>query len=71
MPGAKMPPRVEDPGYWRFRAENARKQAEEAKQDDAKAILLNIAEQYENLARLAEEQRREEQRRQTPPEIAT
>ena len=71
MPDTKMPPRVEDPGYWRFRAENARKQAEEVKQSDAKAILLNIAEQYENLARLAEEQRREEQRRQTPPEIAT
>ena len=66
MPGTKMPPRVEDPGYWRFRAGNARKQADEVKNADAKAILLNIAEQYEQLARMTEEQRR-----QTPPEIAT
>ena len=66
MPGTKMPPRVEDPGYWRFRAGNARKQADEVKSADAKAILLNIAEQYEQLARMTEEQRR-----QTSPEIAT
>ena len=55
----KMPPRVEDPGYWRFRAGNARKQSEEVKYPEGKTILLNVAEQYERLAQLAEELKRE------------
>jgi hypothetical protein len=54
-----MPLRVDDPGYWRFRAENARKQAEEMKETNARDIVLNVAEQYERLARMAEERRRE------------
>ena len=59
MPDTKMPPRVDDPGYWRFRAENARNLAKTMKNDDgAKDIVLNIAEQYEHLAQMAQERRR-------------
>ena len=50
MPDSKMPPQVDGPGYWRFRAENARKQADEMKDKNAKIVVLNIAEQYERRA---------------------
>jgi hypothetical protein len=55
MPDNMISPRVDDPGYWRIRAENTRKLATGMKPSDAKTILLNIAEQYEHLARLAEQ----------------
>jgi len=58
MPDTKMPPRVDDPGYWRFRAENARTLAKDVKEAEAQSIILNIAQEYEHLARLAEERRR-------------
>ena len=58
MPNSKMmPPRVDDPGYWRFRAKNARELAETAKEENERAIILNIAEQYEQLARMTEARR--------------
>ena len=58
MPDSKMmPPRVDDPGYWRFRAKNARELAETAKRENERAIILNIAEQYEQLARMTEARR--------------
>jgi hypothetical protein len=64
MPDTKVPPQVDDPSYWRFRAENARYLAKEMKNDDgARTIVLNIAEQYEHLGRMAEERRR-----QPPPQ---
>ena len=63
MPDTVMPLRVEDPGYWRFRAQNARKQATEIKRDEAKAIIIKIAEEYEHLARLTEERRLQEQKK--------
>ena len=59
MPDIKMPPRVDDPGYWRFRAENSRQLAKEVEEAEAKSIVLNIAQEYEHLARLAEERRRQ------------
>ena len=60
MPDSKMmPPRVDDPGYWRFRAKNARELAETAKKENERAIILNIAEQYEQLARMTEARRHE------------
>ena len=57
MPNSKMPPRVDDPGYWRFRAKNARELAETAKEENERAIILNVAEQYEQLAHMTEERR--------------
>ena len=60
MPDNKMhPPRVDDPGYWRFRAKNARELAETAKEEKESAIILNVAEQYEQLAHMTEERRRQ------------
>ena len=55
MPDTKVPPRVDDPGYWRFRANNARQMAQDMKQGEAKAIVLKIAEEYELVARLTED----------------
>jgi hypothetical protein len=60
MSDITIPPRVDDPGYWRIRAENTRKLATGMKVGDAKTILLNIAEQYERLARLAEQRKGQE-----------
>jgi hypothetical protein len=55
MPDTKVPPQVDDPGYWRFRANNARQMAQDMKQGEAKAIVLKIAEEYELVARLTED----------------
>jgi hypothetical protein len=55
MPDTKVPPRVDDPGFWRFRADNARQMAQDMKQAEAKAIVLKIAEEYELVARLTED----------------
>ena len=56
MPDITTAPLVDDPGYWRIRAENTRRLATGMKPGEAKTILLDIAERYERLARLAEEQ---------------
>jgi hypothetical protein len=57
---AKMPPKVDDPGYWRFRAKNTRELAEGVKEENERAIILNVAAQYEQLASMAEERRRQQ-----------
>ena len=59
-PKTKQPPapRVDDPGYWRFRAANTRELANETKDENSKMVLLQIAESYEALAQRAEELRR-------------
>ena len=54
----KMPPKVDDPGYWHFRAKNTRGLAEDVKEENERGILLNVAEQYEQLASMTEERRR-------------
>ncbi len=59
MPDTKVRPRVDDPGYWRFRANNARQMALDMKQGEAKAIVLKIAEEYELVARLTEDRLRQ------------
>jgi hypothetical protein len=55
MPDTKVPPRVEDPAYWRFRADNARQMAQDMTQGEAKAVVLKIAEEYDLVARLTED----------------
>jgi hypothetical protein len=59
MPDTKVPPRVDDPGYWRFRANNARQMAQHMKQGEAKTTVLKIAEEYELVARLTEDRLRQ------------
>ena len=56
----KMPPKVDDPGYWHFRAKNTRALAEDVKEENERGILLNVAEQYEQLASMTEERRRQQ-----------
>jgi hypothetical protein len=56
----KMPPKVDDPGYWHFRAKNTRGLAEGVKEENERGILLNVAEQYEQLASMTEERRRQQ-----------
>jgi hypothetical protein len=57
---AKQPPRVDDPGYWRFRAANTRELAKEST-DEMSKTLAKIAESYDALAQSAEERRRRKQ----------
>jgi hypothetical protein len=53
---AKVP--VNDPKHWRDRAEEARTVADEINEPDAKRKMLQIAKDYEELARRAEKQLR-------------
>ena len=47
-------PMGQDAQYYRQRAEESRTMAENARSSEARATLLDIAEQYERLARKAE-----------------
>jgi hypothetical protein len=42
---------IEDPGYWRQRAEEARALSEQAHDNRTKALLLDIAETYDRIAK--------------------
>jgi multidrug resistance efflux pump len=45
-----------DPAQWRFRAEEARTVADQMTHEEARTIMRRIANDYDRLARLAEEQ---------------
>jgi len=45
-----------DPAQWRFRAEEARTVADQMTHEEARAIIRRIANDYDRLAKLAEEQ---------------
>ena len=45
-----------DPGHWRFRAEEARAVADEMTDEGARAIMLRITLEYYRLAKLVEVQ---------------
>ena len=51
------------PKYWREKAEEARNMASEMTSEASQETLLAIAEQYEDLARLAEQDQAYERRR--------
>src|SRR5262249_1962417 len=55
--GLVMPDKL-TPEYWRNRAEEVRTLAADMMDRQARAALLNIAEQYEDLAKRAEERQR-------------
>jgi hypothetical protein len=55
MPDRKL---VDDPEFWRSRAEVARAMAQEMKDRHSKAIMDRIADDYESLAQHAEQRRR-------------
>jgi hypothetical protein len=48
-----MSPNINDPGYWRERAREALRIAEELVDAAAKQMMLEIARSYDNLAVLA------------------
>ena len=45
-----------DPGHWRFRAEEARTVADQMIHEESRTIMRRIAMDYDRLAKLAEEQ---------------
>ena len=45
-----------DPGHWRFRAEEARTVADEMTHEESRTIMRRIALDYDRLAKLAEVQ---------------
>ena len=45
-----------DPEHWRFRAEQTRTVADQITHEEARAIMRRIANDYDRLAKLAEEQ---------------
>ena len=47
--------KLDNPEYWRFRAEEVRTIAEDMKAGEPKAIMLRIAEDYERIAKLVEQ----------------
>ena len=55
LPMKQLP--INDPAYWRERAEEARRIAEQLADAVAKDMMLDIARSYDNLAKIAEERR--------------
>ena len=51
--------KLDNPEYWRYRAEEVRSIADEMRHGEPKAIMLRIAEDYERIARLVEQQVRD------------
>jgi hypothetical protein len=60
-----MPSRafVWDPEHWRFRAEEARTVADQMTHEEARPIMRRIANDYDHLAKVAEEQLAAQERR--------
>ena len=54
MPFQKV--RFWDPGHWRYRAEEARTVADQMTHEEARTVMRRIANDYDRLAKLAEEQ---------------
>ena len=52
MPANKL----NDPEFWRFRAEEARTIADDIEHDEPRAMMLRIAEDYEKIAKFFEQQ---------------
>jgi predicted Rossmann-fold nucleotide-binding protein len=66
---AKVP--INDPKHWRARAEGARTLADQMEDQDARRKMLRIADDYEELARRAEQRLKasaSEQKRSLMPE---
>jgi hypothetical protein len=62
---APMPSRtfVWDPQHWRFRAEETRTVADQMTHEEARTIMRRIAMDYDRLAKLAEVQLADQERR--------
>jgi len=62
MPSRKF---VWDPGRWRIRAEEARTVADQMTHEEARTIMRRIANDYDRLAKVAEEQLADQDKRAT------
>jgi hypothetical protein len=54
-----------DPEHWRFRAQETRTVADQMTHEEARAIMRRIANDYDRLAKLVEEQLADQERRAT------
>ena len=54
-----------DPAHWRFRAEQARTVADHMTHEEARAIIRRIANDYDRLAKIADEQLADQEKRAT------
>jgi hypothetical protein len=54
-----------DPTHWRFRAEEARTVADQMTHEEARTIMRRIANDYDRLAKVAEEQLAGQEKRAT------
>ena len=54
-----------DPAHWRFRAEETRTVADQMTHEESRAIMRRIAMDYDRLAKLAEVQLLDQERRPT------
>ena len=59
MPSRKF---IWDPNHWRFRAEEARTVADQMNHEQARTIMRRIANDYDHLAKVAEEQLADQER---------
>jgi predicted Rossmann-fold nucleotide-binding protein len=59
---AKVP--INDPKYWRERAEEARMVADELTDPDSKRRMLRVADDYEELAKRAEKRLRDDDKKE-------
>ena len=62
MPSRKF---VWDPGHWRLGAEETRTVADQMTDEAARTIMRRIANDYDRLAKLAEEQLADQEKRAT------
>ena len=51
-----------DPAHWRFRAEETRTVADQMTHEESRTIMRRIANDYDRLAKLAEEQLADQER---------
>ena len=56
-----------DPDHWRFRAEEPRTVADQMTHEESRTIMRRIANDYDRLAKVAEEQLADQERRATGP----
>ena len=55
-----------DPTHWRYRAEEARTVGDHMNHEEARAIIRRIAMDYDRLAKLADDQLNDQEKRRTP-----
>ena len=53
------PKQLDNPEFWRFRAEEVRTMADDMRHDEPKTMMLRIAEDYEKIATFFEQQARD------------